>query len=231
MHNFRLIHISCRTTALAFGQTMRYQKHPVFAESPFIKYMQPLPYTYLIDMGKQKKLSQNRPNSHFDSKLWLHPLVNHIKIFMLPPDVAPRVALLFVVVFSYFAVLPINSEQMTLCTCVSVSLGVCAVYLVHLDKASEMSTFVTVFLFVSLSGLPLPLALALLPQLLQLAAIIVQQIMKTLVIVVATAVVYGISCVNLCPIYEIFTNFSAIIVGALISHRHQPPLQPISLSF
>lgn len=120
---------------------------------------------------------------------------------------------------------------MTLCTCVSVSLGVCAVYLVHLDKASENVNFCDYFLFESLSGLPLALALALLPQLLQLAAIIVQQIMETLVIVVAAAVVYGISCVNLCPIYEIFTNFSAIIVVAPISHPPQAaPSSPISLS-
>jgi len=46
----------------------------------------------------------------------------------------------------------------------------------------------------------------------------VQQIMATVVIVAAAAVVYGISCVNLCPIYEIFTIFSAIIAAEQFSH-------------
>lgn len=36
---FGLIHISCPTTALAFGKSLRYRKHPVFAESPFMKYI------------------------------------------------------------------------------------------------------------------------------------------------------------------------------------------------
>jgi len=83
-----------------------------------------------------------------------------------------------------------------------------------------MSTLATIFRVRKFVGTDTATA----TQLLQLSAIIVQQIMATVVIVAAAAVVYGISCVNLCPIYEIFTNFSAIIVVAQISHTHSLPL-------